>query len=214
MLFSLRNTIGAVAALVLFVGCDGPANEYEAIVTGTVTVDGELANSGIVTFHPVDDGKVAIGRIHPNGSFSLRTGQGDLTDADGGTVVPGEYIVTVSITGPEGLAPGAVEGSPPRPGPSLVAAKYATKETSDLQQTVVAGKQVIVLELEPAEDTSTVETAEEVDNDDAKFEDSTDQGAGATSAEESKDSLPAESAETESAEPALSTEQPGESTNP
>ncbi len=80
---------------------------------------------------------MAIGRIYPDGSYSLRTGQGDLREEDGGTVVPGEYIVTVSITGPpveSGRHPGA-----PRSGPSLMAAKYATKETSDLKRTVKAG---------------------------------------------------------------------------
>ena len=45
--------------LALAIGCGGPANEYDAVVTGTVTIDGELANSGLVTFHPVDDGKVS-----------------------------------------------------------------------------------------------------------------------------------------------------------
>ena len=51
--------------LSLIVGCGGPANKYDAVVTGTVTIDGELANSGIVTFHPVDDGK---GRDRPHSS--------------------------------------------------------------------------------------------------------------------------------------------------
>jgi hypothetical protein len=160
-MISFRTIASCVATLALVSGCGGPANEYDAVVTGTVTIDGELANSGLVTFHPVDDGKVTIGRIHPNGSFSLRTGQGDLREVDGGTVVPGEYIVTVSITGPGAPPPGAVEGAPPTPGPSLVAAKYASKETSDLKHTIKPGSQVIVLELERAEVFPAEETTEE-----------------------------------------------------
>jgi hypothetical protein len=144
-------------AFIVAAGCGGPANKYDAVVTGTVTVDGELAKSGIVTFHPMADGKAAIGRIHPDGSYSLRTGQGDLREVDGGTVVPGEYIVTVSITGPRVENAEVSSGAPPISGPSLVAAKYASKETSDLKRTVMAGSQVIILDLERAD---TVPTAE------------------------------------------------------
>lgn len=139
--------------LVLFAvtGCGGPAYEYDSIVTGTVTIDGELAKSGTVTFHPVDKGKPAIGRIHSDGSYSLRTGQGDLRQVDGGTVVPGEYLVTVSITGPPVEDETFAEGGPPRPGPSLIASKYAQKSTTDQRFTVKPGPQVIVLNLEGAE---------------------------------------------------------------
>lgn len=151
------------AALALFVaaGCGGPANKYDSVVTGTVTIDGELANSGTVTFHPTNGGKMAIGRIHPDGSFSLRTGQGDLRKVDGGTVEPGEYIVTVSINGPPVEGSQVIEGAPPIPGPSLVAAKYASQATSDLKRTVKEGSQVIILELERAEMAPPAEVAPE-----------------------------------------------------
>ena len=141
----------AAAAMIVATGCGGPTYKYDAVVTGTVTIDGELANGGTVTFHPDDGGKVAIGRIHPDGSYSLRTGQGDLREVDGGTVVPGEYVVTVSINGPPLESAQVIPGAPPVPGPSLVAAKYADKDTSDLKQTVQAGSQIIILELERAE---------------------------------------------------------------
>lgn len=214
---SFRTIASCVALLALVNGCGGPANEYDAVVTGTVTIDGELANSGLVTFHPVDDGKVTIGRIHPNGSFSLRTGQGDLREVDGGTVVPGEYIVTVSITGPGAPAPGAVEGAPPTPGPSLVAAKYASKETSDLKHKVKPGSQVIVLELEraevvPADDSAAVEG----DSDDAAVEDSASSDADAPAKPEASAETTEVQAEasgaTESSESENATT--GEGTNP
>ena len=132
-------------------GCGGPAYEYDSVVTGTVTVDGDLAKSGTVAFHPVKEGRPAIGRIHPDGSYSLRTGQGDLTQVDGGTVMSGEYLVTVNITAPPAEGAVVAEGGPPIPGPSLIAAKYAQKSTTDLRFTVKPGPQVIVLNLERAE---------------------------------------------------------------
>jgi hypothetical protein len=148
----MKSFVACAALTVVIVsGCNAPTNKYDAVVTGTVTIDGELANNGMVTFHPVDDGKVAIGRIHPDGSYSLRTGQGDLHEVDGGTVVSGEYIVTVNINGPSVEDARVGEGGPLIPGPSLVAARYATKETSDLKRTVKSGSQVFVLELEKAE---------------------------------------------------------------
>lgn len=133
--------------LVAALGCSGPANQYGATVTGTVVIDGELAESGTVVFHPVEEGIPAIGRIHKDGSYSLRTGQGDLQEADGGTVIPGKYVVTVSITEPSGEDSQIAEQGPLRPGRSLVAAKYSSFETSDLERTIEPGPQVIVLKL-------------------------------------------------------------------
>lgn len=148
----MTRIVAYLALGVMFAaGCNGPANKYDAVVTGTVTIDGELANNGTVTFHPIDDGKVAVGRIHPDGSYSLRTGQGDLNEVDGGTVVSGDYIVTVSVTGPSEPDARVGEGGPLIPGPSLVAAKYASQDTSDLKRTVKPGPQIFVLELEKAE---------------------------------------------------------------
>jgi hypothetical protein len=152
-------------ALLTFVACGGPAFEYDSVVTGTVTVDGDLADSGTVTFHPVKDGRPAIGRINPDGSYSLRTGQGDLREADGGTVMSGEYLVTVNITAPSAEGAVVAEGGPPIPGPSLIHSKYAQKSTTDLRFTVKPGPQVIVLNLEgaepaPAEDDEAVGSAE------------------------------------------------------
>jgi hypothetical protein len=155
------------AAVAIFVaaGCGGPAYEYDSIVTGTVTIDGELAKSGTVTFHPVKEGLPSIGRIFPDGSFSLRTGQGDLKKTDGGTVVSGDYVVTVSVTGPPVEGSRVAEGGPPVPGPSLVAKKYARKDTSDLRRTVKPGPNVFVLELDVAEPEPLEETPEAVGTD-------------------------------------------------
>ena len=152
----IRSSLGSFARLfaVMIVGvlggCYRPANEYDATVTGNVVVDGQLADRGTVTFHPVKGGPPAVGQILSDGSYSLRTGQGDLTKADGGTVPPGEYIVTVVVTGPPVEVP-ELPGTPPKGGPRLMAAKYASTETSDLKLKVQPGENLFVLELEPVE---------------------------------------------------------------
>lgn len=139
--------LGALA-LMAAAGCGG-SNKYGAEVTGTVTIDGELAHSGTVTFHPTDKaGKIAVGRIYPDGSFSLRTGQGDLRESDGGTVAPGEYIVTVVVNGPS--PPPTTPGGPPPAGPLLVAERYIDRDTTDLRENVVAGENVVAFNLDRA----------------------------------------------------------------
>jgi hypothetical protein len=149
---------GLVATLIAAAaGCTGPANEYESVVTGTVLVNGELARSGTITFLPQDkQGKIAIGRIYPDGSYSLRTGQGDLRESDGGTVVPGEYLVTFSIHGPSQENTEA-PGGPPISGPLLIDDKYTNGEASDLHRTVKPGENIFTFDLKaarPAEEES------------------------------------------------------------
>lgn len=155
------STAYILLAAAFMVGCGGPAHKYDAVVTGTVTVDGELAKSGTVIFHPAkEDGQVAIGKIFADGSYSLRTGQGDLSDVDGGTVKSGDYIVTVSVTGPPAQGAVVAAGGPPMPGPSLIAQKYALKGSSDLRRKVVPGPNVLVLDLEAAEPESSEQQSE------------------------------------------------------
>lgn len=165
MMRLLPFSVCAVCVAAILSGCGGAANTYDAVVTGTVTIDGELAKSGTVIFYPVKEGGlVATSQVFPDGSYSLRTGQGDLRSVDGGTVQSGDYVVIVSIAGPP--APGAVvaEGGPPVPGPSLIAAKYALKDSTDLKFTVQPGPNVFVLALDGAEPVEMkAEQAEETD---------------------------------------------------
>ncbi|WP_425400752.1 hypothetical protein [Aeoliella sp.] len=128
-------------------GC-GSGTKRGAKVSGTVVVDGELAHSGTVTFHPTEPGPLAVGRILADGSFTVRTGQGDLSDVDGGTVTPGEYKVTIVVTAESGEKIG--ESGPPKAGPRLTAAKYASSETSGLVRTVNPGDNLFVFKLEGA----------------------------------------------------------------
>ena len=177
--------VSLAALLPIALGCSHTP-KYDSVVTGTVTVDGELAPGGIVTFHPADGGPVAIGNIHENGTYALRTGQGNLDDADGGTVRSGEYIVTVAVYLPTAADPTNSEespeirepdpeelygvkarraaGGPPAAGPQIAAAKYRSKDTSDLKRSVQKGLNVFVLELEravPEEEVAEDDTGDE-----------------------------------------------------
>jgi hypothetical protein len=140
-----------IAVLAAPLGCGGPSASYDSTVQGTVIVDGELAGRGRVMFHPVDDGPPAYGNIFDNGTYSLRVGQGDLDDVDGGKLKSGEYIVTIVVNMPSAHSATVGDGGPPTPGARLTAAKYADKGTTDLRATVKPGPNVIPFELEGAE---------------------------------------------------------------
>ena len=132
------------------IGCGGPSARYDATVEGTVTVDGQLASRGRVMFHPVKEGPPAYGSIFPNGTYSLRVGQGDLEEVDGGKLPSGDYLVTVVVNMPSIQDETVGAGGPPKPGAQLMAAKYADKSTTDLRRTVKPGRNVFPLELEGA----------------------------------------------------------------
>lgn len=129
-------------------GCEKSPTR-DASASGTVLVDDQLVHGGTVTFHPVEKGPLAVGRILNDGTFTVRTGQGNLSDVDGGTLKPGEYKVTVIVTGDSLETVG--EDGPPQVGPRLMAEKYASVETTDLKETVKAGDNLFVFELERAE---------------------------------------------------------------
>lgn len=140
---------GIAMQLTVVQGCGGPAYRYDATVTGNVLIEGQLVDGGTVTFHPVGGGAPAIGRIRRDGSFSLRMGQGDLREADGGTVPSGEYRITVVVTG-EPVPVADLPDSPPKGGPRLMARKYASVDTTELQRHVVPGPNLFQFDLERA----------------------------------------------------------------
>jgi hypothetical protein len=140
-------------------GCESATSSYNATVQGTVTIDGDLAPGGTVTFTPVKKGPAAVGAIAADGSYSLRIGQGTSSNPDHNEIPSGEYVATVEITGPPGETTPDNEGGPKPAGPRLMADKYASKETSDLKKEVTAGLNVIDLKLDgvwanPPEETS------------------------------------------------------------
>jgi hypothetical protein len=137
-----------VAVAFLAPGCQRAANTFDATVQGAVTIDGELAPRGTVTFHPQKSGTPSSGPIHSDGSYSIRTGQGDLSNPDGGTIRSGEYVVTVTVTAAPSESEAVPEGGPPSAGARLMADKYAARETSDLKADVKAGPNVIDFKLD------------------------------------------------------------------
>jgi hypothetical protein len=164
------------AAGVGYVGWRAMQVNYDSTVQGAVTIDGELANRGTVIFHPVGKGAPAYGDIRKDGTYSLRVGQGDLSNADGGQLASGDYVVTVMVTS----APPGDTGDLPMPGPRVTAAKYREKSTSDLKVSVKPGPNVVPLDLEGAAaepPSAAVEEKSEPAGDDAPSEDSSDEDA-------------------------------------
>jgi hypothetical protein len=130
-------------------GCsESPTSSYNATVQGTVTIDGDLAPGGTVTFTPVKKGPVAVGAVAADGSYSLRIGQGTSSDPDHNKIPSGDYIATVEVSGPPGETTPDNEGGPKPAGPRLMADKYASKDTSDLKEEVREGLNVIDLKLD------------------------------------------------------------------
>lgn len=139
----LSSCIASICLLA--VGCGAPA-QRDATVTGTVLIDGQLAENGTVTFHPVAGGPSASGGIRDDGSYSIRTGQGDLSTGDSGSLNSGEYKVTIVVRAPSSETNN--NGAPPPAGPPLTASKYASQATTDLKRTVKPGENLFVFELD------------------------------------------------------------------
>lgn len=140
-------SLAAAAVAAIGGGCQKGASVNTATVQGSVTIDGELATSGMVTFYPVAGGPAAVGEIHADGSYALRVGQGRMNDPDASKIPAGEYVATAMVTGPPPEDAAVGEGGPPKVGPRLVALKYTTRETSDLKYAVAAGANIINLPL-------------------------------------------------------------------
>jgi hypothetical protein len=138
----------AAALLAAGGGCGGASAKYDANVQGTVTIDGELAPGGTVTFTPVKKGPTAVGTIASDGSYALRIGQGDVGSPDSSEIPAGKYVVTAMITGSSPPADSAPAGAPPLAGPKMIADKYGSRDTSDLNFEVKKGPNIIVLELD------------------------------------------------------------------
>jgi len=142
----LQFTVGLVA-FVLFEGCQSQSSPYDALVQGSVTIDGQLAGGGVVSFYP-KSGPAAVGEIAQNGSYSLRIGQGNVSDRDQSKIPSGEYVATVLVTGAPAKDAARPEGGPLPLGPRLMADKYADRQTSNLAFEVKRGLNVIDLKLE------------------------------------------------------------------
>ncbi|QEG36566.1 hypothetical protein [Bythopirellula goksoeyrii] len=134
--------------LIFIASCADNTHVGNAIVQGTVTVDGTLAPRGQVTFYPEKQGPVATGPIHSDGSFSLRIGQGNMTRPDESKIYSGNYTAAVIVSEPADKSTSVAEGGPPLAGPRLSATKYTKPETSGLEFSVKPGRNVFAIELE------------------------------------------------------------------
>ena len=176
-----------------FSGCGSTGSEPDAIVQGTVTVDGELAKRGTVRFYPVDSGPVAIAVINRDGTYALRVGRGDIHDANFSKIDSGEYVATVVVHAPSTMDEERPE-MPPTPGPRLSGKRFAQKETSGLTFQVKSGMNICPIEVEG----SASDPVEEEDSNAAE--------------DEETDSESAES-DTEAGDPSIETERDGEQTD-
>lgn len=109
-------------------GC-GKSGEFEtAPVVGTVAFDGKRLSQGTVVFIP-EKGKMALGVIQSDGSYSLET----YVPGDGAIVGPCRAEVRVITTFGE-------ENELKAAAPLVIPARYSSVNTSGLTYVVEAGK--------------------------------------------------------------------------
>jgi hypothetical protein len=130
-----RANWAAVWLLLATIGCGRPAYQLEtAPVRGTVTLDGRPLPSGYVVV-PTSRGRMASGKIQPDGTFVLTT----YDEGDGAQV--GSHPVVVNEVPPDEFS-----SVPPEQRVSIPS-RYGTAGTSGLRVTVKPGEEN-VLELE------------------------------------------------------------------
>ena len=123
----------------LAAGC-GPSYPACYEVRGKVTFDGQPVTQGTITFYP-DEGRSAMGKIQPDGSYTLTT-----FNAEDGAL-PGNHSVTIKATSVSGpAAPASFEEELARanvPAPTgertvtwLVPQRFSQRESSGLSATV------------------------------------------------------------------------------
>ena len=126
------------ASLLMF-GCKG--SDYVP-VTGTLTIDGKLADGVTLSFLPESGGTNASATTSPMGNFSVRT-----SDKEG--CPPGKYAVTViKLEQPKNAKSAAPSIGPPMNAPlpvNTLPEKYAAKETSGLSVVVERGMKPLEL---------------------------------------------------------------------
>jgi hypothetical protein len=119
----------AVIAITFLSGCSSSYQLDTAKVHGTVTLDGQPLDAGLVFFRP-EKGRMAVGKIQPNGSYVLFT---YVRDGDDGAIV-GRHKVSVVPPLPSAESEIAPEMKSPIPN------KYQSEGTSRLEFEVEAGK--------------------------------------------------------------------------
>jgi len=126
----------ALLLALLAAGCGGPRT---APVCGKITVAGQPAKRGNVTFLPDESkgtsGKAATGDIQPDGTYTLGT-----FGTDDGALV-GHHRVIVSGR--------AIEDDESRPPDDLIPPRYASPQRSGLTAEVKPGRNTLDFDLQP-----------------------------------------------------------------
>jgi hypothetical protein len=110
-------------------GCSSSYQLDTAKVHGTVTLDGQPLDAGLVFFRP-EKGRMAVGKIQPNGSYVMFT---YVRDGDDGAIV-GRH--KVSVVPPLASAESEIVPVMKSPIPN----RYQSEGTSQLEFNVEAGK--------------------------------------------------------------------------
>jgi hypothetical protein len=126
MICLARRKVGAYLILVAVTGCGRTGDHLTAPVSGTVTLDGKSLTGGTITFFP-EQGKMASGRIQPDGTFTLTTYQ----SGDGAITGKCRAAIAVLVGGGEENEDKPVERS-------ALPRKYSSPETSGLEYEVTA----------------------------------------------------------------------------
>jgi len=130
----------------MLVGC-GPSHPACYPVSGKVIYDGQTVTQGTITFYP-EQGRSALGKIEPDGTYSLTT----FSAGDG--ALPGRHAVTIQSTlasGPDVATSFEEEHAQAQSGRAsgsarltwLVPETYARRESTPLSETVREKRNVI-----------------------------------------------------------------------
>ncbi|MAT70003.1 MAG: hypothetical protein CMJ58_10825 [Planctomycetaceae bacterium] len=135
----MRKRTWQLAAIGLLATCCGCGGTYDSYVTGEVTLDGNVINTGTVAFVPTAGGPAAYALIDSSGHYDVYTGN------ERG-LPSGSYGVTVVAREAPAMERSET-GGPPPPGKSLTPAWYGLAEYSPLKYEVESGSNEIDLQL-------------------------------------------------------------------
>lgn len=140
-MLTLQRRVATATLIATLAGCS--PSPFDATVSGTITLDGESVEPGVIIFSPLaKGGGSSRGRIEGNGSYTLVTQHHEGINS-------GTYRVSVRVF-EKGEPPGPGERQMAKLAP-LVPERYLTPETSGLQYEVQPGSNRIDIELTSTE---------------------------------------------------------------
>jgi len=124
----------SLGAVVWLVGCGPRAPAGKVLLTGTVLLDGEPLEGGVVNFVAKEGTANGSAGIAAGGTFRV-------------FLVPGEYDVAVRDNG-GGMRPPEKAGAPPMLIPSKIPERYRSSNTSGLNIIAAAGSTAVTIAVE------------------------------------------------------------------